>query len=75
MAMLKEGGVRDPKWGARPFLALLPERVSGVCDVACDHPVSPAVTDRFVLVPMDGADAKGATVTVTFRGDVKPRRK
>jgi zinc protease len=65
---LKAGGQRDPKWGARPFLAVLPERVDEVCEVACDRPVKPLVTERFALVPMDGAEAEGATATVTFRG-------
>lgn len=65
----KTAGLRDPKWGVRPFMTLLPERVGDVSDVACDRPVSPVVTDRFVLVPMDGAEAKGAIVTVRFRGN------
>ena len=75
VTVLKEGGVSDPKWGARPFLALLPERVSGVRAVSCDRPVVPVVTDRFVLVPLDGVAGKGATLKVTFRGDAVPRRK
>ena len=68
VTVLKEGGLRDPKWGVRPFMALLPERVAEVSDVACDRPVKPVVTERFILVPMDGEDAKGATVTVKFKG-------
>jgi zinc protease len=69
VTVLKEGGSRDPKWGVRPFLALLPERVTGIREVTCDQQAAPVVTDRFVLVPMDGAQAKGATATVTFKGD------
>ena len=65
--VLKAGGCRDPKWGVRPFLAVLPERVDGVCEVACDRPVQPLVTERFALVPAWG-EAAGDAVTVTFRG-------
>ena len=63
----KDGAGSDPKWGHRPFAALLPERLTDVCDVAGDGGDQPVVTERFVLVPMKGTEPRGATATVTFR--------
>ncbi len=67
VSVLRQGGTRDPKWGSRPFLALFPERVAEIREVRCDRPLLPVVTDRFVLVPSEGAEAAGDRVTVTFR--------
>jgi zinc protease len=70
VTVLKEGGTCDPKWGSRPFVLLLPERVTEIRDVACDRPVSPVVTDRFALVPLAGVSARGEKITVTFKARV-----
>jgi len=68
VTVFREGGVRDPKWGVRPFAVVLPERVPAVREVTCDGLEAAVVTDRFALVPMPKDVRQGATVTVTFRG-------
>ena len=66
VTVLRAGGWSDPKWGVRPFLALLPERVTDIREVTCDGPEKPVVTDRFVLVPLPGERRSGETLKVTF---------
>jgi len=67
VTVLKPGGGADPKWGTRPFLALLPERLTDIRDVVGEGADQPVVTERFVLVPLARQESEGATATVTFK--------
>ncbi len=71
ITVLKEGGYSDPKWGWRPLMVLLPERVTDIRDVSCDRPATPVITDCFALVPLPRGSMRGEKVTVTFKARVE----
>jgi len=71
---LKEGARGDPKWGARPLMIVFPERLSEIRNVACDAPLPPVVTDRFMLVPLSDTGAPGKQVRVTFNARPVPAK-
>ncbi|MHC4201468.1 MAG: hypothetical protein ACYSU0_15870, partial [Planctomycetota bacterium] len=55
------------KWGNRPVMAFLPQRLSGVSDVTCTAPARPVVTDSFILLPLEGGFKDKEKHVVTFR--------
>ena len=75
LTALRDGQRGDQKAGARPFMLLLPERLSDIREVMCDAPVRPVVTDRFILLPLAGAFKQGDTVRLTFKANPAPAQK
>lgn len=67
LTALRDGRRGDQKAGDRPFMMLLPERLTDIREVTCDAPVQPVVTDSFILLPLTGAFKQGDTVRLTFK--------
>jgi hypothetical protein len=59
--------LKDGKWGNRPVMVFLPERLSHVSGVKHKLTRAPTVTDDFVLVPIQGEFAAGEEHVVSFR--------
>ncbi len=65
--VLTDGNWSDPKWGSRPVAVLLPERISDISGVTRQpEGRAPLVTDRFVLLPVEGKRKVGEEMSVRF---------
>jgi len=63
------------KWGNRPVMVFLPERISNVSDMTHDMPKPPVITDDFVLLPLEGKYERGEEHVVSLRANaVEPVR-
>lgn len=68
--------LRDTPWGDRPLCAFLPERLMNIRDLRFQGVPDALITDRFILLPAAGGQAKkGDIVEVSFGGDPAPIRK
>jgi len=64
---LKVRATLDGRWGGRPLMILLPEKVRNI-KVLRGEEFKPVITDNFILLPLQGARRKkGQEILIEFR--------